>query len=47
VANEPAIAAYTRVGFRPVGVMREYQRMPDGSWVDALLMDLLAAGLVR
>ena len=47
VANERAIAAYERVGFRPVGVMREYQRLPDGRWVDALLMDLLAAELVR
>jgi hypothetical protein len=27
--------------------MRQYQRMTDGTWVDALLMDLLAAELVR
>jgi aminoglycoside 6'-N-acetyltransferase len=47
VANTRAIAAYARVGFRPVGVMRQYQRMPDGGWIDALLMDLLAAELVR
>ncbi len=46
-ANEAAIRAYAKVGFRPVGVMREYQRMPDGRWVDALLMDLLADQLVR
>lgn len=45
--NVRAIAAYTKVGFRPVGVMRRYQRMPDGRWVDALLMDLLADELVR
>jgi len=46
-ANSQAIAAYERVGFRPVGIMRQYQRMTDGTWVDALLMDLLAAELVR
>lgn len=45
--NTRAIAAYTRLGFRPVGLMRSYQRMPDGRWVDALLMDLLAGELVR
>jgi aminoglycoside 6'-N-acetyltransferase len=47
VDNNAAIAAYAKVGFRAVGVMREYQRMPDGHWVDALLMDLLAEELVR
>ena len=36
-----------KLGFRPVGVMRRYQRMTDGRWVDALLMDLLADELVR
>jgi aminoglycoside 6'-N-acetyltransferase len=45
VANEPAIRAYKRVGFRPVGVMREYERGPDGVWRDSLLMDLLAREL--
>ena len=45
--NERAIAAYAKLGFRPVGVMRRYQRMADGRWVDALLMDLLADELVR
>jgi aminoglycoside 6'-N-acetyltransferase len=47
VANTRAIAAYAKVGFRPVGRLREYQRMPDGTWADALLMELLAAELVR
>ncbi len=47
VANTRAIAAYAKVGFRPVGVMRRYQRLADGTWVDALLMDLLAEELVR
>jgi aminoglycoside 6'-N-acetyltransferase len=45
--NERAIAAYAKVGFRPVGRMRQYQRLRDGRWVDALLMDLLAHELVR
>lgn len=41
-ANERAIAAYRKVGFRPVGVMRRYERGPDGTWHDGLLMELLA-----
>ncbi|MGB7447881.1 MAG: GNAT family protein [Ornithinimicrobium sp.] len=41
--NEAAIACYAKVGFRPVGVMRQYERTPDGSWADGLLMDLLAS----
>jgi ribosomal protein S18 acetylase RimI-like enzyme len=40
--NAAAIRAYEKVGFRTVGVMREYWRSPDGSWRDGLLMDLLA-----
>lgn len=45
--NEAAIRAYTAVGFRPVGVMRQYERDADGSgWHDGLLMDLLAEELV-
>lgn len=40
--NERAIRAYGRVGFRPVGIMRQYERGPDGDWHDGLLMDLLA-----
>ncbi|PZF79619.1 GNAT family N-acetyltransferase [Jiangella anatolica] len=43
--NAAAIACYTKAGFRPVGVMRQYERAPDGSWHDGLLMDLLAADL--
>jgi len=42
LANERAIRAYERVGFCAVGVMRDYERGPDGSWHDGLLMDLLA-----
>jgi aminoglycoside 6'-N-acetyltransferase len=45
--NVRAIAAYAKVGFRPVGTMRRYQRMRDGRWADALLMDMLAEELVR
>jgi aminoglycoside 6'-N-acetyltransferase len=45
VANERAIRAYTKVGFRPVGVMRAYERNADGTWHDNLLMDLLAGEL--
>jgi aminoglycoside 6'-N-acetyltransferase len=44
-ANERAIRAYERVGFRRVGVMRSYERGPDGTWHDGLLMDLLAGEL--
>jgi aminoglycoside 6'-N-acetyltransferase len=40
-ANERAIRAYEAVGFRPVGVMRRYERGADGAWHDNLLMDLL------
>jgi aminoglycoside 6'-N-acetyltransferase len=39
--NERAIRAYEKVGFKPVGVMRKYGRVPDGRWRDHLLMDLL------
>jgi aminoglycoside 6'-N-acetyltransferase len=39
--NERAIKAYRRVGFQPVGIMRRYERGPDGEWHDGLLMDLL------
>ena len=41
-ANERAIGAYASLGFRSVGVMRDYERGPDGAWRDGLLMDLLA-----
>jgi aminoglycoside 6'-N-acetyltransferase len=39
------MCAYQRVGFRPVGVMRRYERGPDGCWHDGLLMDLLPEDL--
>jgi aminoglycoside 6'-N-acetyltransferase len=40
--NLPAIRAYEKAGFRRVGVMRQYERLPGGEWHDGLLMDLLA-----
>jgi aminoglycoside 6'-N-acetyltransferase len=43
--NEQAIRAYQAVGFKPVGVMRSYERGLDGSWHDGLLMDMLAGEL--
>ncbi|WP_137981032.1 GNAT family N-acetyltransferase [Streptomyces violaceusniger] len=43
--NTAAIRCYGKVGFRPVGVMRSYERGPDGTWHDGLLMDLLAEEL--
>ena len=45
--NAAAIRCYTKVGFKPVGVMRRYERGSDGQWHDGLLMDLLADELVR
>ncbi|MFI7607521.1 GNAT family N-acetyltransferase [Micromonospora sp. NPDC049366] len=45
-ANTPAIRSYAKVGFRPVGVLRRYERGADGQWHDGLLMDLLADELV-
>jgi aminoglycoside 6'-N-acetyltransferase len=41
-ANARAIRAYEAVGFRTVGVMRQYERGADGEWHDGLLMDMLA-----
>jgi aminoglycoside 6'-N-acetyltransferase len=45
-ANVAAIAAYRKVGFRPVGVMRQYERNADRTgWHDGLLMELLTGEL--
>ena len=44
--NAAAIGCYTKVGFRPVGIMRQYERGSDGSWHDGLLMDLIAEELI-
>ena len=45
--NAAAIRCYAKVGFRPVGIMRQYERGADGTWHGGLLMDLLAAELIR
>ncbi len=45
--NAAAVRAYEKVGFKPVGVMRQAERDGDGGgWHDSLLMELLA-GEVR
>jgi aminoglycoside 6'-N-acetyltransferase len=43
--NSRAVRCYEAVGFKPVGVMRRYERDPAGGWRDGLLMDLLAEDL--
>jgi aminoglycoside 6'-N-acetyltransferase len=43
--NEKAIRAYQRVGFKPVGIMRQYARDGEGELRDGLLMDLLKRDL--
>jgi aminoglycoside 6'-N-acetyltransferase len=45
--NTRAIHAYEKLGFRRVGVLRRCERVEDGSWRDALLMELQAEELVR
>jgi aminoglycoside 6'-N-acetyltransferase len=47
VDNEVAIACYRKVGFRPIGVMRQYGRDRFGVWRDGLLMEMLADEFVR
>lgn len=48
VDNVAAIGCYTSVGFRPVGLMRAYERDVDGpGWHDAVLMELLAEDFKR
>jgi len=43
--NARAIRCYEKVGFRRVGVLREYWLDPDGVWRDGVLLDLLAKEL--
>ena len=45
--NHRAIRAYEKVGFKPVGIMRQNERGPDGTFHDALLMDMLAGELLE
>ena len=44
-ANARAIRTYSALGFKPVGVLRAYERR-EGEWHDGLFMDLLAEELV-
>ncbi len=39
--NTAAVACYRKIGFQPVGRLREYERRADGVWIDGLLMELL------
>ncbi len=46
-ANLRAIRAYEKLGFRPVGVTRQSEVAPDGTWRDCMLMDLLVGEFVN
>jgi aminoglycoside 6'-N-acetyltransferase len=47
-ANAQAIRAYEKAGFRPVGVMRAYERDAGGrGWHDGLLMELVVPAADR
>lgn len=43
--NVQAIRTYERVGFKRVGILREYERASDGTWHDCVAMDLLRRDL--
>jgi aminoglycoside 6'-N-acetyltransferase len=45
--NARAIHVYEKLGFRPVGTLRRYERVEDDVWRDALLMELLAGDFRR
>ncbi|NTU72368.1 MAG: GNAT family N-acetyltransferase [Coriobacteriia bacterium] len=45
LANVRAIAAYKKVGFKPIGAVREYEKGADGTFHDNLLMEMLAGEL--
>lgn len=40
VHNTGAIRSYERLGFRAIGVLRDYQVRPGGALEDALFMDM-------
>lgn len=44
--NVRAIHTYEKVGFKRVGVMRQYERGSDGTYHDGVLLDLLREDLV-
>lgn len=41
-ANSRAIACYAKIGFQPVGLLRQNERGADGTFHDTLVMDLVA-----
>lgn len=42
LANSAAIRSYEKVGFKPVGILRQAERDSDGEgWHDCLLMELV------
>jgi aminoglycoside 6'-N-acetyltransferase len=43
--NRRSVAACGHAGFRPVGVMRAYERGDDGTWHDGLLLDMIREDL--
>lgn len=45
--NVHAIAAYEKVGFKRVGIMRCYERGADGTYHDGMLLDLLPEDLIE
>lgn len=45
IDNAPAVRCYEKVGFRQVGVLRQYWKDDAGQWRDGLLLDLLADDL--
>ncbi|UJW36620.1 GNAT family N-acetyltransferase [Saccharothrix sp. AJ9571] len=45
--NARAISVYAKLGFKPVGVLRQYEQRRDGTWRDGLLMELLAGELTK
>jgi aminoglycoside 6'-N-acetyltransferase len=47
VENARAVHVYEKLGFRRVGVLRRYERVEDGVWRDALLMELLPDEFAR
>jgi len=44
--NDRAIHVYGKIGFKPIGIARNYELGADGTWHDNLLMDMLVDDLV-